>query len=94
LFIESETGITVDSLSFEGSALKTAAQRSLYDNLDQNEALTVNIDAAVRNTKKAGWVGNRMKEREVTKAVRETAKDYNIDLEDVMELIKNQHEYQ
>jgi type I restriction enzyme, R subunit len=68
-------------------------RRSLYDNLNQDEDLALRIDHAVRYTKKEGWVGNRFKEREITKVVREAAAGYNVNLEDVINLVKNQLEY-
>lgn len=76
------------------SSLDTAAKRSLYDNLGKDEALALRIDTVVRDTKKEGWVGNRFKEREVTKVVREATAGYNINVDDVIELVKNQSEYQ
>ncbi|MBL1179070.1 type I restriction endonuclease subunit R [Pantanalinema sp. GBBB05] len=76
------------------ASLDTPAKRSLYDNLDKDEALTLRIDTAVRYTKKEGWIGNRFKEREIAKAVREEAAGYNIDVDKVLDLIKNQREYQ
>lgn len=69
----------------------TKAKKALYDNLGQNEDLTNSIDAAVRSTKKDGWRGNRIKEREVKNALREFVQES--DLERVFELIKNQDEY-
>ncbi|MFG6102043.1 HsdR family type I site-specific deoxyribonuclease [Leptothoe sp. EHU-05/26/07-4] len=73
-------------------SIDTPAKRSLYDNLGQDEALVIRIDTAVRYTKKADWVGNRFKEREVKNVLREEVGDYNAD--DVLELVKNQREYQ
>ena len=75
-------------------AIDTNAKRSLYDNLGKDERLALRIDTAVRYTKKEGWVGNRFKEREIAKVVREEAAGYNIDVDQVLELIKNQREYQ
>ena len=75
-------------------SLDTPAKRSLYDNLGQDEPLALRIDTVVRNTKKEGWIGNRFKEREVARGVREAAAGYNINVEDVLELVKNQREYQ
>uniref|UniRef100_B8HMU5 Type I restriction enzyme endonuclease subunit n=1 Tax=Cyanothece sp. (strain PCC 7425 / ATCC 29141) TaxID=395961 RepID=B8HMU5_CYAP4 len=75
-------------------ALDTAAKRSLYDNLGQNEALALRIDTAVRYTKKEGWIGNRFKEREVARVIREEAASYNVNVDDILELVKNQREYQ
>ncbi len=75
-------------------AIDTNAKRSLYDNLGQDEALAFRIDTAVRHTKKEGWVGNRFKEREVANVLREEAGGYNINVDDMLELVKNQREYQ
>ncbi|WP_204141262.1 type I restriction endonuclease subunit R [Halomicronema sp. CCY15110] len=74
--------------------IDTAAKRSLYDNLGQDEVLVTRIDTAVRYTKKADWIGNKFKEREVANAVREESAGYNVDLTEVMELLKKQREYQ
>lgn len=76
------------------ASLNTAAKRSLYDNLGKDEALALRIDSAVRYTKKEGWVGNLFKEREVAKVVREEAAGYNINVNEVLDLVKNQSEYQ
>jgi type I restriction enzyme R subunit len=75
-------------------SMDTQAKRSLYDNLGQDEALALRIDTAVRYTKKADWIGNKFKEREVARAVREESAGYNVNLDQVMELLKNQREYQ
>ncbi|HEY9878621.1 MAG TPA: hypothetical protein V6D29_09215, partial [Leptolyngbyaceae cyanobacterium] len=75
-------------------SLDTPAKRSLYDNLGQDEALALCIDTAVRYTKKEGWVGNRFKEREVCNAIRNEIGDRPIDVAAVLELVKNQREYQ
>ena len=71
--------------------IDTKAKKAIYDNLGQSEDLTNSIDAAVRSTKKDGWRGNRIKEREVKNALREFVQES--DLERVFELIKNQDEY-
>jgi type I restriction enzyme, R subunit len=75
-------------------SINTTAKRSLYDNLGQDEVLALRIDTVVRDTKKEGWVGNRFKEREVAKVVREAAAGYNVNVDDLLNLIKNQREYQ
>jgi type I restriction enzyme, R subunit len=81
------------SVSNYPASLNTAAKRALYDNLKYNEALALRIDAAVCNTKKEGWIGNRFKEREVANAIREAA-GCNIEIDQVLDLVKNQREYQ
>jgi type I restriction enzyme, R subunit len=75
-------------------SIDTTAKRSLYDNLGKDETLALRIDTIVRDTKKEGWVGNRFKEREVAKVVREAAAGYNVNVDDLLNLVKNQREYQ
>ena len=75
------------------TSVDTPAKQAIYDNLGNDEVLTTKIDTAVRYTKKADWLGDRFKEREIANAVREEAAGYNINIVDVMELIKAQKEY-
>jgi type I restriction enzyme R subunit len=75
-------------------AIDTTAKRSLYDNLGQDEALVLRLDTAIRYTKKADWIGNRFKEREVAGVIREEAGSYNINVDEVLEIVKKQSEYQ
>ena len=42
--------------------LKTPAQRALYNNLNKNEKLAIQIDTAVKNSKPADWRGNSARE--------------------------------
>ncbi len=49
-------------------SLNSPAKRALYDNLNQNEELSLAIDDAIRRTKKDEWRGNKIKEREVKNA--------------------------
>jgi type I restriction enzyme R subunit len=74
-------------------AMNSRGKQSLYDNLDHDEELVTRIDTAIRYTKKADWKGNRFKSRDVEHAVREELGEYSFELKDVMELIKNQPEY-
>ena len=75
-------------------AINTAALRSLYDNLGQDEALVIRVDTAVRYTKKDNWIGQKFKEREVANAIRKEIGDSTLDVAEILELVKNQHEYQ
>ena len=74
-------------------SIDSAAKRALFDNLGNNEVLASKIDTAIRHTKKADWVGDRFKEREVANAIREGAAGYEVNIEQVLELAKNQREY-
>jgi type I restriction enzyme R subunit len=75
------------------SGIDSQAKRALYDNLGKNEELAVRIDNAIRLTKKAEWVGDRFKELEIKNAIREQAGDYELDVDQILELAKNQVEY-
>jgi type I restriction enzyme R subunit len=72
--------------------LNSRAKRVLYDNLDQDEELTMALDAEICHTKKDGWKGNIIKEREVKYAIKKHIKD-DAEAERVFELVKNQVEY-
>ncbi|MEZ8847084.1 type I restriction endonuclease subunit R [Vibrio cyclitrophicus] len=74
-------------------SVDTAAKQSLYDNLGNDEVLTAKIDTAVRYTKKADWLGDRFKEREIANAIREETKGYDVDIVEVMDRVKAQKEY-
>jgi type I restriction enzyme R subunit len=77
--------------AYPGS-INTPAKKALYDNLGGNEGLALRIDTAIRHTKKADWIGNRIKEREVAAAINKELED-DAQLEVIIELVKNQYEY-
>jgi type I restriction enzyme R subunit len=72
--------------------LNSSAKRALYDNLGQDEELTMALDSEICHTKKDGWRGNIIKEREVKYAIKKHIKD-DAEAELVFELVKNQTEY-
>ncbi|MFC1750128.1 type I restriction endonuclease subunit R, partial [Pseudomonadota bacterium] len=74
-------------------SMNTRAKQSLYDNLDQNEELVIRLDTAIKYTKKADWKTNRFKTNTVKNAVKEELGEYDAKVDDVVELIKNQSEY-
>jgi type I restriction enzyme R subunit len=76
------------------SSIDTQAKRALFDNLNSDEILANKIDTVIRYTKKADWVGDRFKEREVANAIRQELDGYEVDIATVLELAKNQREYQ
>ncbi|MEA3349772.1 MAG: type I restriction endonuclease subunit R [Chloroflexota bacterium] len=73
-------------------SLDTSARRALYDNLDNDEVLALALDDAIRQTKKDGWRGNKIKEREVKYAIHQHVDD-EAEVERVFELVTNQREY-
>jgi type I restriction enzyme R subunit len=76
------------------SSMDTQAKRAFYDNFGQDELLVTKIDTAIRYTKKAEWIGDRFKEREIANAIREETTGYTVDITALMELAKAQKEYQ
>ncbi|WP_199328252.1 hypothetical protein [Cylindrospermum sp. FACHB-282] len=82
-------------------SLNSPAKRALYDNLNQDEALSLAIDDAIRKTKKDGWRGNIMKEREVKNAIKkhlDSPEDCDSEAllrsaDRIFEIVKSQSEY-
>ena len=72
--------------------MNSPAKRALYDNLNKDEALAPRIDDAIRKTKKDGWRGNKIKEREVKNAIKQHIHSLE-DLERIFEIVKSQSEY-
>src|SRR5260221_2361090 len=74
-------------------ALNTPAKRALYDNLGKNEALALAVDDAVRASSQDDWRENFFKVRKIKFAIKAVLKDDEALTEQVLELVKNQHEY-
>jgi len=75
------------------AAINSEAKRSLYDNLDKNEAQAVAVDAAVRHTKKDDWKGNSLKKREVKNAIYKELGEDEALTDRIFELVLNQRDY-
>lgn len=73
--------------------MDTQAKRAFYDNFGHDEVLATRIDTTIRYTKKAEWIGDRFKERELARALREETASYNVNIDDVLELARKQREY-
>ncbi|GAA9420955.1 HsdR family type I site-specific deoxyribonuclease [Helicobacter pylori] len=72
--------------------INTNALKTLYDNLDENEALALEIDACIRSNKKDGWVGHHQKEKNLKIALRKIINDEGL-LENIFNLAKHIGEY-
>ena len=73
-------------------SLNTRAKRALYDNLGKDEQLAITLDAAIQRTKKDGWRGNKIKEREVRYAIQRILQDEAL-TNQILEIVKKQDEY-
>ncbi len=76
------------------ASVDTLAKRAFYDNFGKDQQLVAIIDTTIRHTKKADWSGDHFKERELKNALSKKLNSYDIDLDKVMELAKEQREYQ
>jgi type I restriction enzyme, R subunit len=87
------------------SGLRGSAQRALYDNIPDDpghdvaetgawnrEEVALRVDRAVRDTKKADFRGNRMKEREILLAIADVVGNMHL-AEQLLEVAKHQNEY-
>ncbi len=79
------TGTTPD-------AVKTAAQRALYNNLNKNENLALTIHEKIMLVKPDGWRGNEPRENMIKAALYEILKDFD-EVERIFTIIKKQGEY-
>jgi type I restriction enzyme R subunit len=74
------------------ASLDTPAKRALFDNLEQDEALALAVDQAVRSSRQDAWRDNKMKIKRVKLAIKQ-ALDDDERLDEIVELAINQHEY-
>ncbi len=74
------------------SSINSEAKRALYDNLEENEELSVVLDKEIKYIKKDNWIGHTMKEREVKNVIKNHVADEK-KVEDIFEIVKNQTEY-
>ncbi len=72
--------------------INTNALKTLYDNLDENEALALETDACIRENKRDGWVGHHQKEKNLKIALGKIINDEGL-LENIFDLAKHIDEY-
>lgn len=72
--------------------LNTGAKRALYDNLGKDEDLALAVDYAVLTSKKDGWRGHKVKQKEVRYAVKRVLKEEQL-TDEIFELVKSQSDY-
>ena len=78
-------------------SINSKALRSLYDNLDNNEALAISIHKGIMKSKQDDWKGNKIKEKQVKNSIRKAFAKLNIseesEVERIFKLAVNQDEY-
>lgn len=72
-------------------------KQALYDNLEQNEELSIVMDERIRYTKDDDWRGTHIKRRKVEIAIKNVLNDFDItdeaEIARIFELVSNQREY-
>ncbi len=73
--------------------INTQGKRALYDNLNKDEELALQLDRAILDNKEHGWIGHHIKEKKVRNALRKVLGDESL-LNATIEIVKHQDEYQ
>ena len=77
--------------------IDTKPRQSLYDNLAQNEELSVAMDEQIKYVKDDNWRGTHIKRKKVEIAIRQVLNDYGItdeaEVNRVFKLVVDQKEY-
>lgn len=72
--------------------IQTAAQRALFNNLNKNEALALQIDSAVKRVKQVDFRGDERKESIIKFEIFQIVKNEK-EVERIFAIIKEQREY-
>jgi type I restriction enzyme R subunit len=78
------------------SSINTNARRALYDNLNKNDQLAIELDNKIRKTKKDAWKGHPIKEKGVKYVIEETLQKFEVkepDADYILNIARNQGEY-
>lgn len=73
-------------------SINTKALKALYNNLDNDEELVLNINAAIIKSKKADWRGNLPAENLIKKAIYAIVDDVD-KVNSIFEIVKEQRDY-
>jgi len=73
-------------------SIDSPGKKALFDNLGEDEILTIRLDDAIRATAPHGWRGHIMKEKKVKRCVEGIISDVEA-VEHVFEILRNQNEY-
>jgi type I restriction enzyme R subunit len=73
-------------------SLNTPGKRALYNNLGQDEELTLKVDEAVKSSRPDGWRGVQPREQQIKAALYRVLQDF-AEVERVFLIIKAQKEY-
>ena len=74
------------------STLNSHGKRALYNNLEQDEQLALQLDAAIRKVRPDGWRGNAQKEKVIKRELYGILQNDD-EVERVFSIVRNQKEY-
>ncbi|MGI9282840.1 MAG: hypothetical protein ACR2PX_24855 [Endozoicomonas sp.] len=74
-------------------SLNSSAKRTLYDNLNRDEALALRVDQAVRESVNDDWRNQRFKLKKVHRAIESALGEQVSQLDAIVELVKSQDGY-
>ncbi|WP_244250917.1 type I restriction endonuclease subunit R [Arthrobacter crystallopoietes] len=72
---------------------KTGGQRALFDFGWDDEVTPIQVDVAIRTSKPHDWVGNKLKEKMVERAIRKVLPEDFDRFDDLFDLVKARDEY-
>ncbi|KAB2949522.1 MAG: HsdR family type I site-specific deoxyribonuclease [Phycisphaerae bacterium] len=75
------------------ASINSPARRALFDNLNQDEVLAVQVDTAIRNIKKDDWRGMRAKRIEVRNAIKSVLGDDDGFVDAIYKIAESQRDY-
>lgn len=84
--------VSTGQLDNAPKSLDTPAKRALYNNLDNDEPLALQIDAAIKVSKSDGWRDNHAKQNQIKKAIWDIVKNTE-EVEHIFNIITQQSEY-
>jgi type I restriction enzyme R subunit len=89
--------IQPDTKKYYPKKIDTKPKQALYDNLEENEELSIVMDEQVRYVKDDDWRSTHIKRRKVELAIKEVLEKYGITDDEVLskifDLVANQKEY-
>jgi type I restriction enzyme R subunit len=75
------------------ASLTTRAKQALYDNLDKDEVMAIAVDNAVKESMQDGWRDNTIKVKKVKNAIKAALDQQERRADEILELVKKQHDY-
>jgi type I site-specific deoxyribonuclease, hsdR family len=74
--------------------INSDGKRAIYDNFSQDIGWIARLDETIKTYKSDGYIGNKMKERELKRVIKPLTDEKDLDINELFELIKLQVDYQ